>query len=719
MRSRSVLLLLAVGLLLPGALPAGAGDRRAFSLEDIWRLRRPMDVSVSPDGTKVAFAVRERDPGRGKQNVDLWLLDLAGGEPRRLTFTPDVSETEPRFSPDGKTIAFVAKRGKHPGIWLLPVDGGEARKLVEVPTGVSGILWSPDGKRIAFTSEVWPPCGADMECNRERDERREKNPVRAHLADELLYRHWTHWYDGKVQHVLVAELADGSLRDLTPGDREAPVFSPGAGREYDFSPDGKELAYTRNPDPRETLAWSTNSDVWVVPVEPGPDGKTRPARDVTKDNPAWDGTPRYSPDGRWLAIRTQRVPGYESDRFLLALLDRETGEKRVITEAFDNWVLDEAWLPDSRSLVFTGAWRARVPLFVVSIEGGIPRRAVDHGTIDEFAVLPDGRTVVAARRAADAPPELWKYDLAGKAAPVRLTRVNAAVEEEVDLRPAERHVVKGAEGKEIEVLVFLPHGFDPQRKYPAILDVHGGPQWQWTDSFRNDYQLYPGAGYVLVCPNPHGSTGYGQEFTASISGDWGGRVFEDLMKVADWMESLPFVDRKRIGAMGWSYGGYMMNWFQGNTDRFAAIASMMGVYDLPSKYGATEELWFPEWDLRGRPWDSDLYQKWNPSRLAKNFHTPELLITGEKDYRIAYTQSLQAFTALRRQGIPARLIVYPRSGHWPLWQDMILYYTAHLDWFHRWLGGDPPPWTPEDLVAGNVFDPETGKRRAAEGKEGP
>jgi len=264
--------------------------------------------------------------------------------------------------------------------------------------------------------------------------------------------------------------------------------------------------------------------------------------------------------------------------------------------------------------------------------------------------------------------------------------------------------VDGALDAKIEVFIVKPHGFDPARKYPLILNVHGGPQQQWTDAFRADFQLYPGAGYVVAFANPHGSVGYGQDFTAEISGDYGGAPFEDLMKVTDALEALPYVDKDRMGAMGWSFGGYMMDWFEGHTDRFKAIASMMGLYDLPSFYGATEELWFPQWDLKGKPWTSPLYETFSPSNAVKDFKTPALILTGEHDFRVPYTQSLQFFTALQMMNVPSRLIVFSRSGHWPDWYEMGLYYTAHLEWFHQYLGGAAPPWTTEQYLRNDVFD---------------
>ncbi len=709
-------ILVCAAVLATAALAAHAAEKRAFTIEDLYRVTAPQAARLSPDGKAIAYRLETRDFARGKENHDLYRLDVAGGEPRRLTFTADDSESAPCWSPDGKQVAFVAKRGEHPGVFLLPADGGEARELVSLSTGIGNLLWSPDGRHIAFTSDVYPECGADDACNRRLDGWREKGPLTAHVAEELLYRHWTSWSDGKVGHVLAVEVETGKVRDLTPGDREAPVFGQeGAG--FAFSPDGGELAFTRNPDLKAMLARSTNSDICVVPVDPGPGGELLPPKNVTESNPAWDGQPLYSPDGKYLAFRRQETPGYESDRFRLMLLERKTGKIRDAVPGFDDWITDFEWTKDGSAIVFKADVEGQTPLFRVPASGGEPKKLVSAGQIDGFDLSPDGRAAFGVRRTVGSPPEIWRFDLTGSTAPVRLTWHNRALEEEVDIRPAETEWVDGALGAKIHVFVVKPHGFDPARKYPVILNVHGGPQMQWSDGFRGDWQVYPGAGYVVVFPNPHGSTGYGQEFTARISGDYTGAVMEDVAKVTDWIAEQPWADPERIGAMGWSWGGYAMNWLLGTTTRYRAIASMMGVVDVSTFYGATEELWFPEWDMKGTPWTSDLYETQNPARNATSFKTPTLVITGELDFRIPYTQSLQLFTYLRRQDVPAKLVVFPKAGHWPGWYEMALYYTAHLEWFHRYLGGGAPPWSTEEFAANRVFDFETGKRRTEEAEK--
>jgi dipeptidyl aminopeptidase/acylaminoacyl peptidase len=685
------------------AVPSHA-DKRAFTVEDLYRVRALANLHVSPDGSTVVFTVATNDLPRAKHSEHVWLMNANGTNARQFT-RGDAGESSPVFSPDGSRIAFVSGRNGSSNIYIISSSGGEATQLTRVSTGVADPLWSPDGKWIVFSSDVYPECGADDACNKKIADRWSKGPLQAHMADELLYRHWTSWKDGTRTHVLIADVSNGAVRDLTPGDFDSPMFQLAGPLQYDFSPDSSELAFVSDHD--ADPASSTNGDVWLVPV-----ASEGPSRNITAANPAFDGTPRYSPDGKYIAYRTQKQPGYESDLFRLAIYDRAAGTSRVLTESFHNWVDDYQWAADSKSLFFSAPVEGDEPVFQVSVDSGGIRQVLSDNSIDGFGLDRDAREIIFIHRSTGEPAEIFSAEIAGQktSQPKRLSHFNDKVADEVDIRPAERMWVTGAAGAKIEVFIVKPHGFDATKKYPLILNVHGGPQQQWQDAFRGDWQVYPGAGYVVAFANPHGSTGYGQEFTAEISGDWGGEPFEDLMKVTDELAKLPYVDANRMGAMGWSYGGYMMDWFEGHTDRFKAIASMMGVFDLRSMAGATEELWFPEWEFKGDPWNSQQYVKFSPSYFVQNFKTPCLVISGERDFRVPYTQSLQMFTSLQKMNVPSRLIIYSNAGHWPSWYEMALYYTAHLEWFHKYLGGDPPPWTSEEFLRNAVFDQSNGQR---------
>ncbi len=695
-------------LLLAGtqaASPASAADtKRAFEIADLYRLATVSAPEVSRDGSRVAFSVTRTELTAGERWSEIWLMAPDGSGLRQMTFGHFANEN-PRFSPDGRTLLFVSDQSGASQLHLLPLDGGESRQLTRFPLGVADPVWAPDGKSLAVTARVYPECGADAKCNEKLFKDQTEGQLKVRVADELLYRHWTEWREGRYSHILLVDAASGDVtKDLTPGFWDSPVFLAGGGRGFDFSPDGKQLVYASNHD--KDQASSTNSDLWAVDVE----GKIteKSAANLTEANDGWDGSPLFSPDGRYVAYRSQAKPRYESDLFRLAVYDRQAKKSLYLTDAsnFDNWVDDMAWVPGSKALIFLGEVQGRTPLYRIGVEGGKPVQALAHGFVEGFQVAPDGRSILYTRRTTGELFEVYSAAMDG-GDPKKLTRINAALESEVDIRPAEEMWVEMG-GYKVHVFLVKPHGFDPSKKYPLILNVHGGPQSQWADSFRGDWQVYPGKGYVVAFANPTGSTGYGQAFTDAIACDWGGRVYDELMKVTDALEKLPYVDRDRMGAMGWSYGGYMMMWFEGHTQRFKAIASMMGLYDLPSFYGATEELWFPEKDLCGTPWTSDAYQKWSPSSFAANFKTPALVLTGENDQRVPYTQSLGFFTALQKQGVPSRLVVYPEAGHWPGWKEMAFYYNAHLDWFHKWLGGGSAPWDVEDMVRNRAFGKDGG-----------
>ena len=681
-------------LLLIFSAASAWGEKKPFTIEDLYHIKSVNDPQISPDGRWVAFTVTSYQLHEGKSNSEIYLMRIDGSGLRQMT-NNEAADFSPRWSPDGKSILFISTRKEGAQLWLLPANGGEPRQLTHFATGVSDPVWSPDGRFVAFSTRVFPECGADSGCNKKILDDMKEGPVQAHLADELLYHHWTHYRDGRYRHVMLFDVSSGKIKDLTPGKFDSPPFSLGGERGYVFSPDGREICFVSNHD--KVLATSTNKDLFLVSVKGGT------AKNITGANKAFDGDPLYSPDGRYIAYRTQKIPGYESDLFRLAIYDRKTGKTRILTEDFRDWVTSFMWAPDGKSLYFTADYRGHVPIFRVDVRSGKIRKVLDVKTVDSFTISPDGKWLVFARRSVGEPREIWRATVSGKKLQ-RLTFFNKAIEDSVDIRPAEEMWIPSPTGVKVHTFIVKPHNFDPAKRYPLILNVHGGPQSQWEDAFRGDWQVYPGAGYIVAFPNPHGSTGYGQAYTEEISKDWGGKVFQDIMAVADSLARLPYVDPDRMGAMGWSFGGYMMMWLEGHTDRFKAIAAMMGVYDLRSMYGATEELWFPEWDLGGTPWTSDLYEKWSPSNFVKNFKTPCLVITGERDYRVPYTQSLQFFTALQKMGVPSRLIIFKNDGHWPSYvRSMPLYYDAHLDWFHRYLGGAPAPWDVEKMIRNQVF----------------
>ncbi|HEY3137704.1 MAG TPA: S9 family peptidase [Blastocatellia bacterium] len=652
---------------------------RPFTIDDLLRVRRVSDPQLSPDGRWIAYTVADTDKSANKRATQIYLISIDGGDPRQLT-NEKQSSSQPRWSPDGKRLAFVSARDGEPQIWTIDLaETAQAKKITNLSTGVDAPVWSPDGKWIAFTSEVYPECMSD-DCNKQRAEQAASSKVKARIAERLLYRHWTAWKEGKRTHVFVVSTDNGQTRDLAPGDYDAPPFSLGGPTDYAFSPDSKELAFARNTDKDE--ARSTNGDIFTVPVAGG-----EPRR-ITGENPADDLTPAYSPDGRYIAYRAQSKPGFESDRWRLMLYDRKTGQSHSITDAFDSSVEAFAFSPDAQKIYFTALDHGRQPIYELAVGGGAIKKLINEASNDDVQISADGKTLVFTRQSLTQPIEIYKADSSGANA-TRLTKTNDALLADFGLKPAEEVSWEGAAGAKVYGWVVKPPNFTANKKWPLIVLIHGGPQGAWNDawSYRWNPQLFAAAGYVVFAPNPRGSFGYGQKFVDEISGDWGGKVYTDIMNGAAYLASMPYVDRERIGAAGGSYGGYMVNWIEGHNNdprvKFSALVSHAGVYNLTSMYGATEELWFPEWEFKGMPWTNpEMYSKWSPHMFVKQFKTPLLVINGELDYRVPYTEGLQLFTALQRQGVESKLLVYPDEGHWVLKpQNSELWYNTVLGWF--------------------------------------
>jgi dipeptidyl aminopeptidase/acylaminoacyl peptidase len=659
----------------------GSQQTRPFTVDDLLKIRRVSDPQISPDGRWIAFTITDTDKPANKRTTQLYLIPADGGEPRQLT-NEKQSSASPRWSPDGKRLAFVSARDGQPQIWTMEVSegtAGPAKAITSISTGADGPVWSPDGKWIAFTSEVYPECATD-DCNRQREEAAAASKVKARIADRLLYRHWNAWKEGKRRHIFIASTQTGDARDMTRGDWDAPPFSLGGQVDYAFSPDSKELAFAGNTDKDE--ARSTNGDIFVVPVS-----GAEPRR-ITPDNPANDLTPVYSPNGRYIAYRAQSKPGFESDRWQLMLHDRKTGQSHSLTATFDSSVESLAFSPDSQKLYFLALDRGRQPIYELPVAGGPIKRLINEGFNDDLGVSGDGKTLVFTRQSLARPIDIFKAEASG-AATTQLTRANDALLAECNLRPAEEVSWEGAGGTRVYGFITKPADFTASKKWPLIVLIHGGPQGAWNDawSYRWNPQVFAAAGYVVFTPNPRGSTGFGQRFVDEISGDWGGKVYTDLMNGVAYVATMPYIDRERVGAAGGSYGGYMVNWIEGHNNdsrvKFNALVSHAGVYNLTSMYGATEELWFPEWEFKGTPWTNpEMYARWSPHMFVKEFRTPMLVIHGELDYRVPYTEGLQLFTALQRQGVESKLLVYPDEGHWVLKpQNSELWYKTVVGWF--------------------------------------
>jgi dipeptidyl aminopeptidase/acylaminoacyl peptidase len=721
------------------SLPAFSQAKHPFTFEDMMKLKRVGEPVPSPDGKWVLFSAVDVDLAANKKTPHIWIVPLnqnsgATGVPpvppdskgQERVLIPDQDGDRPRWAPDGKRFSFLSTKEGGSQIWIADFDGAAGavsslHKLTSIATEAGGELWSPDGKNIVFTSDVYPECdGAPKEeeaCNAKKVEETAKSKVKALIFDRLLYRHWNAYKEGKRSHIFLQAIPFGVSRhdsagreydtlgftpldvvprDLTPGDYDAPPFSLGGQDNYAFSPDGQEICYTSNHDKVE--ATSTNNDLWIVPVNGGTGGAPVAPQNITADNPASDSTPLYSPDGKYIAYRVQQRPGYESDRFRLMLYDRKTGEKRNLTEDFDRWVGTFTWSPNSSRIYFNSENEGKAPIYSLLIATGkrVEVPTLIMATQDDMVVIPNGEDVYFTNNSLENPNDIYVFMLCPTGCgdpppppPKQLTHVNDEVLSHVAMSELNFFIFNGANNDKVEGFLVKPPNFDPSKKYPVKFLIHGGPEGAWGDdwSYRWNPELFAANGYVVIMINFHGSTGYGQKFIDAINGDWGGAPFEDLMKGLDYAEkTYPFIDKDRECALGASYGGYMANWVLGHTDRFKCIVSHDGMFNTDSAWGTTEELWFNNWEFKGTPYTNpEMYEKWSPRNSAKNFKTPTLVIHGQFDYRLDVSEGFQLFTTLQTMGVPSKMLYFPDEGHWVLKpQNSQLWYKTVNDWVDQW-----------------------------------
>jgi dipeptidyl aminopeptidase/acylaminoacyl peptidase len=682
----------------------GQNAKHPFTFEDMMALKRAGAPMPSPDGKWVVFDCIDVDLEKNTKISHLWIVPASGGESKRLSETPN-HEERPRFSPDCKRLIWTSKATDPTQIWMCDFDAnagtlvGKPHQVTDLSTGADGAIWSPDGKNIVFVSAVYPDAKDDAE-NKRRDDEFKNSKVKAKIFTKLLYRHWNAYTEFKRSHLFVINAVSDDPqssgratasamriepRDLTPGDHDVPPFSLGGQDMYAISPDGQELAYTSNID--EVEATSTNNEIFVAPIfAPVPTAKK------ISTSPGADTTPLYSPDGKYLAWRSQARAGFEADKWRLFVQDRQSGKVRDLTEKFDRSIGSFTWF-GSDEIFFGAEDHGESPIFFASLEGnGLPTK-VEHPEphADDLVFL--GDDLFFTRMSIRGPNEIWKWTRPSEEAPGThiepVTHMNDALLSKIDMQALESFTFKGANDEEVQGFMIKPPGFDPAKKYPLKFLIHGGPQGAWGNSwtYRWNAELFAASGYVVVMINFHGSTGYGQKFTDSISGDWGGKPYVDLMKGLDYVEkTYPFIDKNREAAMGASYGGYMANWLLGHTDRFKCIVSHDGTMNTETSYGATEELWFMEWEFKGPPWKNrELYRKFSPHMFADKFKTPTLVVHGQLDYRLDVSQGFDLFTTLQRLKVPSKMLYFPDEGHWVLKpQNSRLWYKTVNDWVDQW-----------------------------------
>jgi dipeptidyl aminopeptidase/acylaminoacyl peptidase len=708
-------------ILLIAILPAFAQTKHAFTFEDMMALKRVGDPQPSPDGKWVLFTAVDVSLEHNTRIPHVWVVPTAGGEAREIIFTQE--SDRPRWAPDSKRFAFLSTKEQGSQVWVADFDGDKGtvtavHKLTFFGMETDGELWSPDGKSILFVSNVYPECDSEVfvkeyNCNLGKRDEAEKSKVKAMTFTGLLYRHWNAYKNGMRSHIFVmpAPAPDQDwnepqdlkqprywnlsfYRDLTPGDYDAPVFSLGGQDNYAFAPDGQEVAYSSNHDKVE--ATSTNGDIWLVPVKGGQ------SKNITADNLAGDFTPLYSPDGKYIAYRAQKRPGYESDQFRLMLYDRASGKSRELVgdaHGFSRWVGSFSWAANSTDIFFTAEREGSSGIYLATLtlgagQGGLAWQPGQGGYDDDLIVSKDGKTLVFTHMTLERPIEIYQRDVAyagphNQTVSRPLTHINDAVLAEVDMFPLDPFWFEGAKGEKVQGFLVKPPNFDASKKYPVKFLIHGGPQGAWGDdwSYRWNPELFAANGYVVIMINFHGSTGYGQKFVDEINGNWGGAPFEDLMKGLDYAEkNYSFIDKDRECALGASYGGYMINWILGHTNRFKCLVSHDGMFNTISAWGTTEELWFNEWEFKGTPYTNrEMYDKWSPNNSAKNFKTPTLVVHGQLDYRLDVSEGFQLFTTLQREGVPSKMLYFPDEGHWVLKpQNSQLWYKTVNAWVDQW-----------------------------------
>ena len=654
-------------------------SKHPLTVDDLWAMKRVGAYDLSPDGKTLAFQVTSYNVSENKGNSDIYLVNSDGSDLRPLK-NSDKNESGPAFSPVGKKIAFI-RDGK---IWTCSYDGSGEELIADISTGASGIVWSADGSKILFASSVYPEC-ADDACNKQKEEEKDKSKVKASLFKHLLFRHWNEWRGGKFSHLFLLDTKTKKYTDLfVHKEKDVPPIALGSSNDYSFSPDGKEIALTMNPD--TMAAASTNNEIYTIELKDVNDNSAAPLKKIStsKGN---DNQPVYSPDGKYLAYVSMKQAGHESDQQNLVLYNRSTGDSKIITGDFDRSVGQFKWSPDSKTIYFIAENEIYSSVYKIDIASEKVDMLLKEHENASVTAAPDGKKLYFEQQRNNLPTEIFSMNTDGSKV-VQLTALNKDRLANIEMIPIETFWYEGAEGKKIESILVKPPFFDSTKKYPMILLIHGGPQGHWTDDFhyRWNTQLFASKGYVVIAPNPTGSTGYGQKLTNDISGDWGGNPYKDIMDGTDYaLKNFNYIDKNNTFAAGASYGGYMVDWLEGHTNRFNAVVSHDGVYDLKSMYGTTEELWFPEWEFKGTPWKNpELYDKWSPSNYIQNAKTPMLIVEGANDFRVPEGQAFELFTALQRQGVESELLYFPDEYHFVTKpQNAELWWNTIFDWFEK------------------------------------
>jgi dipeptidyl aminopeptidase/acylaminoacyl peptidase len=668
-----------IALLMCSLVAGTLSSARTITFDDLYSLPACSDPQISPDGRRITFVLQTSDLTTHTRHSQLWMMNADGTGLVQMTHD-SAGKFSPRWAPDGSTLLFLSDGDTGTQVWALPASGGEPKAVTSLATEVSSFECLPSGDGLLIVSRVFPDCDTDS-CNQARSAEQEAMPVKARLFDRLLFRHYNRWADGRVKRLFVTDLTDGSHRVVAADTHDVPTALLGGHGDYAVSADGRQICFAMCTDSMPAVR--VNNDLYIVLFSGGE------AVRLT-DAPGLEVSPRYSPNGRYLAYHAVGRAGYESDQRDLMIYNRETDQHSNITADFDLSVGAFAWGPRTKSVYFSAIDRGYSKIFRVDIPSQKTEMLLGDANYDDLRVSPDGEYLLVQRSRSDEPSEIYRFDMASRRL-TRLTYFTDDVVKDLDMSRAEEFWFTGAAGDSVHGFMVKPPGLQPDKRYPLALLIHGGPQWCWLGDFNYygwNTQLVAAQGYVVAQINPHGSLGYGLEFKEYVSGNWGKGDYEDIMKGIDFLIAhYPFIDSTRMAALGRSYGGFMVNWICGHSDRFRCLVSVDGCFDHISDYGSTDELWFPEWEYKGTPWNNpEEYVRSSPSTYAGNFRTPTMVIHGQRDYRVDVSQGLQMFTALQRMGVPSQLLYFPDEGHNVHKLENLRYaYETQFEWLARWL----------------------------------
>ena len=674
--------------LIAGLVLATLAHAEPYSAAAMWQMQRLGDPDISADGRLAVLPVTRFDVEKNSGETDLWLVPTKPGKARQLT-TGAVTAATPVWSPNGAMIAFVAKRGedKQQQLYVIAVDGGEARRVTNVPTGVIAPKWFPDSRRIAFLSQVWPDLNSWADMDKRMTERHEAK-MTARVWDQAPVTHWDHFRDDRQTHIYSISIDGGEPQPITVASGVWLDAAEPDPNSYDVSPDGAEVAFAVNVD-RSGI--DTNFDIFTLPVE---SGSPQNLTNVSKDNPADDFAPSYSPDGKLLAFRQQRIKGFYADRVRLMLFERRDGQTRSLTEEWDRSVDGLVWSPDSNSLfgAIDDAGTRRIYRFDVG--GDAPRPVTREHSFGSLAVAGSGPVIVGLRQSFSEPPTLVSI-IARTGAATKLSDFNDALLSRLTPGKVESVTYKGANDEDVQMWIVYPPGFTPDRKWPLYLLLHGGPHNGVTDAYqwRWNAQVFANWGYVTAWHNFHGSSGFGQAWADSISKEWMTLPYEDTIKAADWFRAQPWIDAERMAAGGGSFGGYLASALLGKPHPFKTLVAHAAVFNSYTQYGSD---YGAEKSRFGEYWqDVERFARNSPHTFASNFNTPTLVIHGQLDMRVPVNHALELFNVLQNRGVPSRLVYFPDENHWVLKpQNSLFWYQTKRQWLEKYVR--PGPGAPAD-----------------------